>query len=165
MADVTGTYYEGQAIHGYGAELLVGDGASPETFEALPYVTKIVPGSMVTAVLEKTHLRSPNAHREKKAGLRDSQAFQVELLYYPKHESQSQTGGGAGSFASGGLLYWWINRTEKNWKFILPDGSPETEMPFTGVITKYQPGEIGADGIVPLMLEITPITDFSGDLP
>ncbi|MDH5244806.1 MAG: hypothetical protein OEW98_00020 [Betaproteobacteria bacterium] len=165
MANLTDTYYAAEAIHGYGVQWEIGDGTSPEVFEAVPYVRKITPGAMTTAVIDKTHLRSPSAHREKKAGLRDSGPFAMELIYYPKHESQSNAGGGTGSFAAGGLCYMWINRLEKNMKFVLPDGSPETEIPFTGVITKYQPGEMGADGIIPLMIEVTPVADFSASLP
>lgn len=165
MADLTGTYYAAEGIHGYGSEWLISDGTSPGNFEAVPYVKKITPGAMTTAVLDKTHLRSPAAHREKKAGLRDSGPFAIEMIYTPKHESQSNAGGGAGAFASGGLFYLWINRVERDMEITFQDGSPVTVLPFRGVITKCQVGEIGEDGIVPLMVEVTPLQDFSADLP
>ena len=76
MADVTDTYYPGEAFTGYGVQLLVGQGgASPETFVAIADLETITPGDMSTTVIEKTHLRSPEAHKEKMAGLRDSGAF------------------------------------------------------------------------------------------
>ena len=78
MADVTDTYYAGEAATGYGSQLLVGQGgASPQTFAAIADVDEITPGDMSTNVIEKTHLRSPEAHKEKMAGLRDSGAFTV----------------------------------------------------------------------------------------
>jgi hypothetical protein len=38
-------------------------------------------------------------------------------------------------------------------------------MPFRGVVTKFQPGEIGVDSKIPFSAEITPLRDFSADLP
>lgn len=165
MADVTDKFYAGAAIHGYGAQLQVGDGASPETFEALADVISITPGDMSTAVIEKTHLRSPEAHREKLAGLRDSGPFTVVMNYRPTHESQTNLGGGSGSFATGGLFAIWRSREERNYKIVLNDGSPATEFPFTGIVTRCQLGEIGPDSKIELTAEFTPISDFSADLP
>lgn len=165
MADVSNTFYEGQAIHGYGAQLMVGDGTSPEVFESVADVESITPGDMSTAVIEKTHLRSPFAHREKMAGLRDSGAFTIVGNWRPKHESQSNTGGGSGSFVSGGLVALWIARTTHNFKIVLNDSSPATEWPFTGIVTKFQPGEIGIDDKITFTAEITPVSDFSAQLP
>lgn len=166
MADVTDTYYAAAGgFHGYGAQLEMGDGVSPEGFDAVAEVTNIRFGDMTTAVLDRTHLRSPAAHREKLLALRDSGPFQLTLNWRPDHESQNRAGGGSGSFQTGGLLAVWINRTTKNFKLVLPYGSPAVELPFTGGVTKWQPGEIGADGKVDLMIEITPLTDFSSALP
>jgi hypothetical protein len=165
MSNVTNTYYEGDAFHAYGTQLLVGDGASPEVFEAVADVVSIAPGDMSTAVIEKTHLRSPAAHREKLAGLRDSGPFTVRCNYRPKHESQSNAGGGAGNFVAGGVLAYWIDRQTRNWKIVCSDGSPATEVPFSGFVSKYQIGEFGPDDKVELTLEITPVSDFSSDLP
>lgn len=166
MADLTNTYYAAEGgVHGYGAQLMVGDGLSPEGFDAIAEVTKITPGDMTTAVLERTHLRSPEAHREKLAGLRDSGPFAVELNYRPGHESQNNAGGGSGSFSGGGLAAMWRARTTHNFKIVLNDGSPATEFPFSGFVSKYQLGEIGPDGKISLMCEFTPRSDFSADLP
>lgn len=165
MADRTDTFYAGTGIHGYGAQLMVGDGASPETFQAVAQVTSITFGDMTTAVIDKTHLRSPAAHREKMAGLRDSGPFAIEGIWAPADESQSNTGGGSGSFVSGGLIAMWIARTEHNFKIVLNDGSPATEFPFGGIVTKFQPGQIGPDDKIMFSAEITPVQDFSSDLP
>lgn len=165
MSNLTGTYYANQAFHGYGTQLLVGKGNSPQTFEAIPFIRRITPGEMITNMLPATHLRSPAAHLEKKAGLRDSGPMACEMQYVPKHESQSNAGGGTGSFQSGGLIDFWIARSEKDYLLVLSDGSPATEIPFAGVVSRYQIGEIGEDAIVPLNLEVTPIRDFSAGLP
>lgn len=165
--DVTDTYYPAEgSFHGYGTQLMVGDGTSPENFEAVAEVKSITFGDMTTAVFDRTHLRSPDAHREKLAGLRDSGPFQLSCNWRPKHESQNNQGGGSGAFAAGGLLYMWINRLTKNFKIVLSDESPATEVPFAGVITKFQPGQVGADGGVDLSVEITPLNGaWHADLP
>src|SRR3989304_5862000 len=75
MADLTDTTYQGAGIHGYLAQFLVGDGASPEGFEAVADVIAITPPSTDTAAVDITHLRSPGAHREVIAGLRGTQPF------------------------------------------------------------------------------------------
>jgi len=165
MADRTDTFYAADAIHGYGAQILVGDGASPETFQAVAQIRRITFGDMSTAVIDKTHLRSPAAHREKLMGLRDSGPFSIEGIYDPNDESISNTGGGSGSFVSGGLLAMWIARSEHNFVLRLNDGSPATELPFRGSVSKFQPGEVGADDLITFTAEITPLQDFSSDLP
>lgn len=167
MADVTDTFYPAEgSFHGYGTQLLVGDDTSPENFEAVAEVREITFGDMTTAVFDRTHLRSPGAHHEKLAGLRDSGPFSLKLNYRPKHESQNNAGGGSGSFASGGLLYMWINRLTKNFKIVCSDDSPATEVPFTGVITKYQPGTLGPEGGIDLSVEITPLNgEWHSQLP
>lgn len=167
MADLTDTYYAAEgSFHGYGTQLMVGDGASPEGFDAVAEVNSITFGDMTTAVFERTHLRSPGAHKEKLAGLRDSGAFTMKCNWRPKHESQNNAGGGSGAFQAGGLLYMWINRLTKNFKIVCSDDSPATEVPFTGVITKFQPGTIGPEGGVDLSLEITPLNGaWHAELP
>jgi hypothetical protein len=167
MANVTDTYYAAQgAFHGYGTQLMAGDGASPENFEALVEVVDFAFGTMETAVFERTHLRSPDAHKEKLLGLRDSGAFVAKCNWRPKHESQSNAGGGSGSFTAGGTLAFWRNRTTKNYKLVAADGSPATEIQFTGGITKYQIGAINLQGGTDLTIEITPLDgSWQGTLP
>lgn len=166
MADLTDTFYAAEGgFHGYGSQLLVGDGASPESFEAIAEVKEITFGDLTTAVLERTHLRSPDAHREKLAGLQDSGPFSLKMNWRPKHESQSNAGGGTGSFASGGLIAMKRSRAEHNFLLRLSDESPSTELPFSGIVTKYQPGTIGPDGTVECMVEITPVRSYMDALP
>lgn len=166
MADVTDTFYPAQSTLGFGTQWLIGNGESPEEFEAVPFVKRITPSGFQSSIIDVTHLRSPSRHREKRAGLRDTGAFSVELLWNPKHESQSNAGGGTGVFQNGGLLAWSISQEEKNMVLkSADDESPQTEMPFAGIITNYQIGEANEDGVIMLTVEVTPVRDFSAQLP
>jgi hypothetical protein len=165
MSDLSNTFYASDGITGYGAQLFLGDGASPEDFEAVPYLKKLTPGALTTGVADKTHLRSPGAAKEKLATMRDFSAFAAQFIYTPKHESQSNAGGGGGAFQTGGLLALSISRAVRNWYFTIPDGSPETEVPFAGFVSKYQIGEINEDGTVYLDVEIMPDHDYTAQLP
>jgi hypothetical protein len=162
---ITDEFYEGDAFHGYGSQLKVGNGVSPEEFFAIADIKTITPGSMETAEIEKTHLRSPEAHREWLAGLRDSGAFVITGNWRPAHYSQNNAGDATISgFATGGLLKFWRDRQTRNWQIVCSD-EDETTFPFSGFVKKFQPGEIGIDGIVPFTAEIRPAGDFSADLP
>lgn len=169
MADVTGTTYEGEAFIGYLTELLVGQGDSPETFVAVADVTIITPGDMTTGVLDKTHLRSPDRHREKLATLRDSGPFQIAGNYRPGHGSHT-TAGGDGFSADRSLVSLWRDVTEVNFIIRLPGdavsspaASPSIDLAFRGVVTKYQIGALAVDQKVDFTAEITPLSAY--DLP
>lgn len=157
MADVTGTYYAGDAFVGYGSELLVGqDDGTPQTFTAVADVFEVTPGDMTTATVVKTHLRSPDAHQEKIATLRDSGPFTITGNWRPTHGSQSNAGGD-GFATPGGLLYLWRTRAERDFQLVLSDGTPPTVWPFRGVITRFQPGTVGVNDKVNFSAEITPL--------
>jgi hypothetical protein len=168
MADRTDTFYAATgAIHGYGAQLMKGNGASPtETFEAIAAVTSITPGAMTTADINRTHLRSPDAHHEHMPGLRDSGAFTAQLVWLPHEQSQSNAGGGSGSFTNGGLIEDWRNRTTHNWKIVLyADGSPSIDWPFTGYVSQFQPGEIGVNDKINASVSFQPTQAYDSSLP
>jgi tail tube protein len=162
--NVTDTFYPGKAFIGYGSQLLVGDGASPEVFEAIADVKEITPGDMTTGVVEKTHLRSPERHREKLATIRDSGPFACKVNYRPTHESHSNAGGGTGAFENGGLMALWRTVKEANFIIRTPDDIG-VDIPFRGVVTKCQVGGFVLDQPVDLSVEITPLSDFSAALP
>lgn len=165
IGDATDQFYPSEGFNGYGSQLMVGNGASPEVFEAIAFIDTIAAGDMTTDVIERTHLRSPEAHKEKLAGMRDSGPFSITGTWVPTHRSQSNAGGGSGAFASGGLVYLWRTRATRNFKIVLSDGSPGTEWPFRGFVSKFQPGEISGGEKVNFTAEITPLQDFSADLP
>ena len=161
MSDRTDTFYAAEdAIHGYGAQLMIGDGTSPENFEAVAAIVNITPGSMDTADIDRTHLRSVDAHREHMPGLRDSGPFVCEGIWLPTEQSQSNAGGGSGAFAQGGVVAMWIARTVHNMKIVLNNGSPATEWAFRGYVKKFQPGSITGDDKINFTIEFMP-TDGS----
>ena len=165
MADVTDTDYAASALIGKGAQWLIGDGASPEVFEAVYGVRSITPGRTTTNIIDKTHLRSPNNHTEKMGGRRDSEPFTVEMIYNPAHESHTNAGGGAGVFAAGGIFAMHIAGTELNHIFRLDNGSPATELPLRAIISDLQIGPIGDQDLMTLTATLTPLQDYLSDLP
>jgi hypothetical protein len=169
MADRTDDFYAAEdAITGYGSQLMVGDGASPERFEAIAGVVTITPGSMNTDDIDRTHLRSPDAHKEHMPGLRDSAAFSVEGIWLAEEDSQSNTGGGTGPFASGGLVAMWRDRQVRNFKIVMlkPAGSPAAiEWPFRGYVSAFQPGSITGNDKVNFTAGFQPTQAYDASLP
>jgi hypothetical protein len=171
MADRTDTFYAAEgAIHGYGAQLMVGDGASPETFEAIAGIVSITPGAMNTEDIDRTHLRSPDAHREHMPGIRDSGAFSVEGIWLPTEQSQSNAGGGSGAFASGGLVALWRGRAIHNFKIVLGADSaapisPTLEWPFRGYVAGFQPGATSVTDKINFTASFQPTEAYDADLP
>lgn len=168
MADRTDTFYAAEdAIHGYGAQLQVGDGSSPEVFESIAGVVRITPGAMTTEDIDRTHLRSPDAHREHMPGIRDSGAFSVEMIWLPDEQSQSNVGGGSGAFSGGGTIALWRDRTIHNFRIVLfRPGSPAAVLwPFRGYVSQFQPGEIGVADKINATASFMPTEAYDADLP
>jgi hypothetical protein len=169
MADVSDTTYRTPAKIGYLAQLKKGNGASPETFQAVANLTRITPGSTTTEVIDTTHLRSPARHREKIAGMRDTTSYSIEGFWDPSDESLSNTGGGTGSFTEGGLLGLQVSAEEANWiiEFDVEQfGSPAIEWgPFPAIVTAFTPGVIEANTPLTFTAELTPLRDISTYLP
>ncbi len=159
MADVTDTFYASDGAIGYGAQLEVGQGDSPETFVAIPIVMTITPGAMTTGVVPATHLRSPNRHQEKKLTLRDSAEITMTSQYLPSHGAHLQAGGD-GFDADHSLISLWIACAENNFKIVYPDAFSNLEIALRGGITTYHPGEITTEGLIPCDLGITPLRDY-----
>jgi hypothetical protein len=165
MADVTGTFYAGDAFIGYGAELRIGQGddsPGPETFVAVADVTVITPGDMSTGVVDITHLRSLDRHREKKLTIRDSGPFQISGNYRPGHGSHT-VAGGDGFAATRSLVSLWRDCVEANFEIELPAdaGSPAIVLEFRGGVTKYQIGSIALDQKVEFSAEVTPLGAYT----
>lgn len=161
MAEVTDTYYAGEAEIGYGAQFLVGlDDGSPETFVAVADVISMKPGKMSAGILDKTHLRSPDRTREKIVTLFDADMWTIRMNWRPDHGSQSNAGGDG--FVGGGLLAILLAGAERNFKIKRVDN---LEIPFRGAISGYEIGEISIDQKTELIVEITPLRAFAGELP
>lgn len=158
--DVTDTFYAGGAFIGYGAQLKVGQGDSPETFVAIPDVESITPGDASTGVVEVTHLRSPDRHKEKKGTIRDHGPFAVTGNYRPDHGAH-KTAGGDGFGVGRSLVALNDNVTEANFEIEFPVDGGSTVISFRGLITKYQIGALAIEGKVPFMMDVTPLRSFA----
>lgn len=164
MADVTNTYYENDTDIGYGAQLMVGQGDSPETFVAVKGVISIKLGKLTAEKIKRSHLRSPNRAHEYTTGLADYDAIQVRVNWDPNHGSQSATGATDG-FTGVGLLGLNISQATRNFKAVLLINSSPFEWPFSGKVIGFDPPEITNEGLLEAMFEIQPVSDYRGDLP
>lgn len=157
MSDRTDSFYAAEgAIQGYGAQIELGDGGSPEAFEAIHGVRNIKPGEITSEDIDRTHLRSPGRHREHAAGMRDSGMIEGEGIYSPDEQSLTTAGGGSGAFQNGGLPAIHEAGTNHNWRIVLNDGSPATTLTVRGYLAKFSIGEITPEGIIPYVFGIMP---------
>ena len=163
MADVTNTFYTGAAFIGYGSQWLIGQADSPETFVAVADIESIQFGEMNAGIVNKTHLRSPGRAHEKIATIRDLGAFTMTGNLRLAHGSQNNAGGDG--FTAGGLIALHRALTERNMKIVLSDASPGTELPFTGVISSLNLGEITLDTPVKFTAQVQPLSDYTATLP
>jgi hypothetical protein len=157
-SNVTDTFYAAgdDAVPGYGGQFMVGDGLSPESFEAVAGVVSIPLPAQTSTDVKTTHLRSPNRHEEHRAGMRDTPPFTVNLIWLPYHPSQSVAGGGAGSFTGGGLAAMAADGLNRNFKFVANDGSPATTLVIRGYVATFAPGEVNKDGTIAATCTIQP---------
>lgn len=164
MSDVTDTYYASEGNIGYGGQWLIGqDDGSPETFVAVAQVDTIQFGDMTAGIINKTHLRSPGRAHEKIATIRDLGAFTMTGTLYMGHGSHNNAGGDG--FTSGGLIAIHRSLEERNMKIEIPDGSPATELPFRGVISSLNLGELSLEGLQKFTAQVQPLSDYTADLP
>lgn len=168
MADVTDTFYPAtDAMVGYGTQWLIGDGASPETFQAVEAVVSFEAGGETTAEIRTTHLRSPGRHHEVRAGMITSAPFTGSLIFLPESESQSYAGGGTGSFTAGGLAKIAETGEVRSMKLRFRDGnSPEGELAFRGYISEFSPAKgITVEGVITTSVSVMPTESFLSGLP
>ena len=164
MANVTGTYYANDTDIGYGTELLVGQGNSPETFVAVKGVVSIKLGKLTNEKIRRTHLRSPNRAHEYTTGLADYDAISVRVNWDPNHGSQNAAGGSDG-FTGDGLLGLNISQATTNFIARLQIAGTPFDWPFSGKVISFDPPEITNDGLLEATFEIQPVSDYRSDLP
>lgn len=173
MADVTDTFYAGEAFIGYKAQLLVGQGNSPETFVAVADVTMIEPGNTPATIINKSHLRSPGRTHEKMSTIRELGPFKLAGNYRPGHGSHALAGGdgfadettpGAGDGKSLPALH--RSQAENNFEISVVDASGSTiTIAFRGVVSDYKIGQIVLDQKVEFTADIQPLSDWTDGLP
>jgi hypothetical protein len=174
MADVTDTFYAGEAFIGYKAQIEVGQAdGSPETFTAVADVTMIEPGNTPAGIINKTHLRSPGRAHEKMSTIRDLGPFKLAGNYRPGHGSHALAGGDG--FAAPGspaaddgksLTALHRSQAENNFKIVVVDASGTTHtIAFRGVVSDYKIGQFVLDQKVEFTADIQPLSDWTGGLP
>ena len=145
MSDRTDTYYAAEgAIIGYGAQVLIGDGASPEVFEAVAGMKVVTMPETMFADTDFTHLRSPNRHKEHGPGIRDSSEMSAEGIYIFGDQSLTTAGGGTGPFASGGLPVLSADGLARNIKVRFADDD-DTEVEIRGYIKGFSLTNVGTE--------------------
>jgi hypothetical protein len=165
MSNVTGTTYASEATIGYLAEWRIGmDNGSPETMVAVAQVATIQFGDMNAPVINKTHLRSPGRAHEKIATIRDLGPFTMTGQLNMKHGSHNNAGGD-GFLTPGGMIALHRGLVERNMEIELNDGSPETVLPFRGVINSLNLGQLTLEGIMEFTATVQPLQDYTADLP
>jgi hypothetical protein len=164
MANVTDTFYENDTDIGYGSQLMVGQGNSPETFVAVKGVVSIKLGKLTNEKIKRTHLRSPNRAHEYTTGLADYDAISVRVNWDPNHGSQNVAGDAGDGFSGPGLLGLNISQETTNFKAVIPINGAPFEWPFSGKVMSFDPPEINNDGLLEATFEIQPVSDYRGDL-
>ena len=144
--------------------MILQDDGSPETFVAVAQISRIRLGPMRAGIVNKTHLRSPGRAHEKIATIRDVEAFEMSGQLRLTHGSQNNAGGD-GFLTPGGLIALHRNLTERNMEIEIPDGSPATVVPFRGVISMLDLGELTLEGIQEFTAQVQPLQDWTETLP
>lgn len=157
MADLTDTNYAASgSVFGYDTQVLVGDGASPEGFEAIAGVRSVSFPATEFADRNTTHMRSLNRHMEHGAGMRDTSAITITGIYLPDEDSHSTAGGGTGPFASGGLPVLAADGVLRNFVVKLDYGTPAKEVEITGYITGFSLSDLDLESTLEFTMGIQP---------
>lgn len=174
MANITDTFYAGEAFIGYKSQLEVGqDDGSPETFVAVADVTMIEPGNTPATIINKTHLRSPGRTHEKMSTIRELGPFSFSGNYRPGHGSHALAGGDGFAAESSpsaedgkSLASLHRSQAENNFKiiFVEQDGTEHT-LSFRGVVSDYKIGQIALETKVEFTAQIQPLSDWTSGLP
>lgn len=162
MADETSNFYAGNADIGYGTEVLVGQGGSPESFVALQDVVSISGlESFTNEVIDKTHLRSPGRAREKMVGLADYESVVITCQYDPANVTGGhKSAGGDGFSATHNMPALQRSALETNFKVLFGSGSPQEELDIVGIVSGMTRDEISVNGKLQRRYTITPLRDY-----
>lgn len=170
MADVTDTFYPAaDAVQGYGAQFLIGDGGTPEVFTAVFGVLSVVPGKASSADVDTTHLRSPDRHREHRQGMLDHGLITVKGIYSPSHESHKDAGGGTtGAFMTLGVPGMVRDGKVRNIQVIANDGNPlatptpiePTTWTIPVYVSSWSTDEITTDSVIKFTAEFMPVRSY-----
>lgn len=107
-----------------GVELQVGDGASPESFSKIASIVSINGPDGTRTEIDTTDLSSTAMEFE--AGLKDEGSISFDAIWDEKETTH------------GDLQTEWENGDTKNYKIVVPDGSPNSELEFAAFVSQLQ---------------------------
>lgn len=162
MANITDLYYNSEGNIGYGGQWKVGQGTSPETYVAVAQIDTIQFGDMSAPVINITHLRSPGRAHEKIPTIRDLGPFTMTGTLNMAHGSHNNAGGDG--FTTGGLVAIHRSLEERDMTVTIPT-TPEIVLPFRGVISKLNLGELSLENTQKFTAEVQPLRDYTASLP
>lgn len=104
-----------QGATGFGTLLKIGNGNSPETFNAIAEVKDINGPNMSQEFAEFTHQQSPSGFREYKPTFKNSGDITFKCNFLPDDTTQG--------FSTSGLLKDFADQTLRNFQLLFPLGS------------------------------------------
>ncbi len=122
------------AFWAYGSQIQAGDGAVSEAFTSVSEVKKLTPPKLSRAVIDVTHMLSPNGYKEYIPGWRDGGEMNYEANWLPTDATQDAVTGLHASF-NDNLVH--------NWRLLIPD---VLYISFSGFITAHEPDTPLEDG-------------------
>lgn len=114
---------------GFGTALKVSNGASPEVFTAVAFVSNISISGYAVDTVEVTTHDSENGFKEFIAGLSDGGEVSFDVVFDPSNSTHNET--------TGGLKAIMDAKTVKNWKVEFPM-SPVKTWAFSGLMTSFE---------------------------
>ncbi|MFA5388066.1 MAG: phage tail tube protein [Candidatus Paceibacterota bacterium] len=102
-----------QGSTGFGTLIKIGNGQSPETFNAIAEVKDINGPNMSQEFAEFTHQQSPSGFREYKPTFKNSGDITFKCNFLPDDTTQG--------FSTSGLLKDFADQTLRNFQLLFPD--------------------------------------------
>lgn len=126
-----------------------GDAASPEVFSTVGEVTSL-PSATPSRTIHDVTAINDTSMQKKPSGLTDGGTMTVEFSYDKDDTEQS------------GLIDDYDNATLRNFKIVLADGSPETEITFSAYVQDYTTPQGGPGDIMTMSVTLNISGSVSG---
>lgn len=124
-----------QAIMGTGIKLMIHDGGSPGSYDELAELRSLKPGNLTRDLRDVTNHGSAGGFREFINGLKDGGVVSGQVNYVPTEGTHN---------ASTGLIADLVSGVRRLFKVVFPDDD-ETEWAFEGIVTKFEPPDVGVE--------------------
>lgn len=114
---------------GYGTQLKMGDGASPEVFTAIAEVHNFSGPGKTQEAVDATHTDSPSRTKEKIAGMAEEGDVQIDINWVPSDATQDNTDGLRSKIGSA---------TPTNFEMVFPDAE---QAAFSAIVADMSPSQ------------------------